>query len=209
MKFFKTLVGVGAVMAMLSLTMYGEEANAQTQVGFGSQQAQATAGAGAGAIASPITTFEGTDIPRTTTSFRTPDVIMNAAPATAPCRIAIGGGLGLPWIGGGANGSVEDPKCTRRENARILDNCKTSMCVALMCGDPDVKAQVPGSCNKASKEVALATEDQPLPKTAALDNQPKFVALDSLRPIQATTTDCQGYKGTDQVVRRRMGCSVQ
>lgn len=78
-----------------------------------------------------------------------PGVFAPAAHATAPCRIAISGGVSVIGWGASLGTSVEDEGCNMRENARILNSLGASdAALKLMCNDEKVAA-VLSVCAKA------------------------------------------------------------
>jgi len=85
-----------------------------------------------------------------TTTLRTvPSVSAPAALPTAPCRISLSAGVAVIGFGGTFGGSVEDEKCTMRENARLLDSLGAREAALLvMCYDEHVAA-VLGVCKQA------------------------------------------------------------
>ena len=82
-----------------------------------------------------------------TATLRTvPSVSAPAALPTAPCRISHSAGVAVIGFGGTVGTSVEDEKCTMRENARLLHHLgATEAALLLMCFDDQV-AQVLGVC---------------------------------------------------------------
>lgn len=78
-----------------------------------------------------------------------PGVFAPAAHATAPCRIAISGGVSVIGWGASLGTSVEDEGCNMRENARILNSLGAGdAALKLMCNDEKVAA-VLSVCAKA------------------------------------------------------------
>lgn len=181
---FSTAVLVAALLGSIAW-------DAQAQVSISDADSKSKA------IAAPYQaiTIEAPKLLERQTLYSPPDLVIPAAPATAPCRIAIGGGFSIPWGGLGGNGSVEDEKCTRRENARILDNCHTNSCIAVMCSDSAVSAAIPKVCNAARQDVGYWEAQQP--KTYAVEAQQSA-------PLAAGS--CPGYTGKDPIVLKRMGC---
>lgn len=161
--------------------------DAQAQIAVSDSDSHATS------VAAPHQSIniEATKLLDHQTLYKAPDVVIQAAPATAPCRIALGIGGSIAWGGLGASGSVEDEKCTRRENARIIDNCKTNSCIAIMCSDTAVAKAVPKVCNNARTDVGYAEEPSKV-----------YAAV----PGPLAAGNCPGYSGKDPVVRQRMGC---
>ena len=84
-----------------------------------------------------------------TATLRTvPSVSAPAALPTAPCRISLSAGIAVVGFGGTFGGSVEDEKCTMRENARMLDSLGAREAALLvMCYDEQVAA-VLGVCKQ-------------------------------------------------------------
>jgi len=84
-----------------------------------------------------------------TATLRTvPSVSAPAALPTAPCRISLSAGVAVIGFGGTFGGSVEDEKCTMRENARLLDSLGAREAALLvMCYDEHVAA-VLGVCKQ-------------------------------------------------------------
>lgn len=82
-----------------------------------------------------------------TATLRTvPSVSAPAALPTAPCRISQSAGIAVIGFGGTVGTSIEDEKCTMRENARLLHHLgATEAALLLMCFDDQV-AQVLGVC---------------------------------------------------------------
>ena len=82
-----------------------------------------------------------------TATLRTvPSVSAPAALPTAPCRIPQSAGIAVIGFGGTVGTSVEDEKCTMRENARLLHHLgATEAALLLMCFDNQV-SQVLGVC---------------------------------------------------------------
>lgn len=82
-----------------------------------------------------------------TATLRTvPSVSAPAALPTAPCRISQSAGIAVIGFGGTVGTSIEDEKCTMRENARLLHHLgATEAALLLMCFDEQV-AQVLGVC---------------------------------------------------------------
>lgn len=172
MKLFEFSTAV-LVAALLSATAW--DASAQVSVSESNSLAAA--------VAKPYQSIniEAPKLLERSTLYSPPDLVIPAAPATAPCRVALGAGFSIPWGGLGGNGSVEDEKCTMRENARIVDNCHTNACLAIMCSDANVNKAISRICQAARGDVQMAEA-----KSAPLS--------------------CPGYSGHDQVVRKRMGC---
>lgn len=84
-----------------------------------------------------------------TATLRTvPSVSAPAALPTAPCRISQSAGIAVIGFGGTVGTSIEDEKCTMRENARLLHHLgATEAALLLMCFDDQV-AQVLGVCKQ-------------------------------------------------------------
>ena len=82
-----------------------------------------------------------------TATLRTvPSVSAPATLPTAPCRISQSAGIAVIGFGGTVGTSVEDEKCTMRENARLLHHLgATEAALLLMCFDNQV-SQVLGVC---------------------------------------------------------------
>lgn len=70
---------------------------------------------------------------------------------TAPCYVALSAAVSVVGFGVGAGSSIEDPNCTRRENARVLHGIGQSAAAArIMCNDREAAAALgPAICQEA------------------------------------------------------------
>lgn len=111
-----------------------------------------------------VTNINEAEIPNKVKIFQAPGIGIGAAEASAPCRIAVGGGFTMLYGGLLGNGSFNDEECQSRENARILSSVgEDVMAVAVLCGQKAIASANPTRCDK----VRAAAGVKPDSKTAA------------------------------------------
>jgi hypothetical protein len=207
----KVMLGIliGGVFALLMT--WAEAAETMPQGAHAGAWSRATAGAEASVQAQQLTRQQSAQIATqnvtvaptgagsgggTTTIRTTPDLYAPPMNATAPCRIAVSGGVVLIGAGVSAGGSVEDDPCNLRETARLLSGIgQTAAAARVMCSDPRAAAALgEGVCPSSAGRGEPDTR-APFPSQSRGTICDQAALYDD--PILAARNGCPGRRGKE------------